>query len=104
MSDLNHQNFNPVQSNQQPDPVTIASAATIAPQTALTLVTGTVQLETITPPVSGYCELTLVFTDAAPGLFLTTGNILTAYQPVQNRPIKLFYNKPTNKWYVQAVA
>lgn len=103
MSDLNYQNMLPVQSNQQPDPVTIASSATIAPTTALSIITGTAQLETITPPVSGYCEITLVFTNGAPGLFLTSGNILTAYQPIQNRPVKLFYNKPTNKWYVMSV-
>lgn len=104
MSDLLHQNFEPVQSDKQPDPPTIASAATIAPVSAFTFVSGTVQVENITVPVTGYCELTLCFTNAAPGLFLTTGNLKTAYQPIQNRPFKIFYIKPEAKWYVQAVA
>lgn len=103
MSDLNFEDFSTIQSDKQPDPNTIASAATITPTTKLTKVTGTAQLETITPPSSGYAEITLVFTNAAPGLFLTTGNILTAYQPIQNRPIDLCYDKPTAKWYVKAV-
>lgn len=42
MSDLLHQNFETVQSDQQPFPPTIASAATIAPTTKLTFLTGTV--------------------------------------------------------------
>lgn len=103
MSDLLFQQLSTVQSNQQPNPPTIASAATIAPQTKMTFLTGTVQLATITPPVSGYCELTLVFTNASPGLFLTTGNIQIAYQPVQNRPIDLCYDPVSAKWWVKAV-
>lgn len=103
MSDLLFQNLSTVQSDKQPDPPTIASAATIAPVNAFTFVSGTVQVENITPPTTGYCELTLCFTNAAPGLFLTTGNLKTAYQPVQNRPFKIFYYKPEAKWYVQSV-
>ena len=103
MSDLLHQNFSTVQSNQQPKPVTIASAATVTPTTKLTFLTGTVQLENITPPTTGYVEITLCFTNAAPGLFLTTGNIQIAYQPIQNRPIDLCYDPVSAKWWVKAV-
>lgn len=103
MSDLNFQNFSTVQSDKQPLPPTMAAAATIAPTTKLTFLTGQTQVATITPPVTGYCELTLCFTDAAPGAFLTTGNIKTAYQPIQNRPIDLCYDKSSNKWWVKAV-
>lgn len=103
MSDLLFQNLSTVQSNQQPTPVTIASAATIAPTTKLTFLTGTTQLANIVPPVSGYCELTLCFTNAAPGAFLTTGNIKTAYQPIQDRPIDLCYDPVSAKWWVKAV-
>ena len=103
MSDLNFQDLSTVQSNQQPKPVTMASAATIAPTTKLTFLTGTVQVGTITPPTSGYCELTLCFTNAAPGLLLTTGNIQIAYQPIQNRPIDFCYDPVSAKWWVKAV-
>src|SRR5688572_25006525 len=103
MSDLLFQNFSTVQSNQQPKPVTLASAATIAPSTKLTFVTGTVTIATITPPVSGYHELTLCFTNAAPGVFLTSGNIQIAYQPIQNRPIDLCYDPASGKYWVKAV-
>jgi len=103
MSDLNYQNFNTAQSNMQPLPPTIASAATITPTTKLTFLTGTVQLATITPPTSGYCELTLCFTDANPGALLTTGNIKGAYTPIQNRPIDLCYDPLSAKWWAKAV-
>ena len=103
MSDEFFQEFSTVQSNQQQFPPTLASAAVIAPITKLTFLTGTTQLETITPPVTGYCEVTLCFTNAAPGAFLTSGNIKTAYQPIQNRPIDLCYDPSTGLWWVKAV-
>lgn len=103
MSDLLFQNLSTVQSNKQLTPPTIASAATIAPIHKFTFITGTVQVANITPPVTGYCELTLCFTNAAPGLFLTTGNLQIAYQPIQNRPIDVCYDPASNKWWVKAV-
>jgi len=103
MSDLNHQDFSTVQSEAQQKPITMASATTITPKTKLTFLTGTVQLQNITPPVTGYVEITLCFTNEAPGLFLTTGNIQIAYQPVQNRPIDLCYDPLSAKWWVKAV-
>lgn len=99
MSDLNFQNFSTVQSNQQPTPETIASAATITPKSLITLVTGTVQVENITPPVTGQHMLILIFTNAAPGTFLTTGNILNAVVPTQNLPTFLFYDPAQGKYY-----
>lgn len=104
MPDLYHQDLMPVQSDKQLYPPTIASAATIAPTTRMTFVTGTVQVATIVPPVSGYHELVLVFTAAAPGATLTTGNILTAYTPIQNRPVTLYYDPQSKKYYVMTVA
>ena len=103
MSDLEFQNFSTVQSNLQPKPVTMASATAISPTTKLTFLTGTVTIATITPPCSGYCELTLCFTNASPGVFLTNGNIQIAYQPVQNRPVDLCYDPVSAKWWVKAV-
>lgn len=103
MSDLLHQNFATVQSDKQPKPATIESAATIAPSTKFSFVTGTVTIATITPPTSGYCEITLCFITASPGVFLTTGNIQIAYQPIINRPIDLCYDPVGGKWWVKAV-
>lgn len=101
--DLLYQNLSTVQSDKQPLPPTIAAAATIAPTTKLTFLTGTTQVATITPPSTGYHELTLCFTDGSPGLFLTSGNLKTAYQPIQNRPIDLCYDPSSNKYWVKAV-
>jgi len=103
MSDLLSQQLSTVQSDKQPLPPTIASAATIAPTTKFTFITGTVTIATITPFVSGYHEITLCFTNGAPGVFLTSGNIQIAYQPIQNRPIDLCYDPSTAKWWVKAV-
>lgn len=91
------------QSKVQPYPNTIASAATVAPVHRLTFLTGTVQVATITPPLSGYHDLLLCFTDANPGALLTSGNIKTAYTPIQNRPFRLSYDPSSAKYWVQAV-
>ena len=103
MADLTFQQLSTAQSDKQPTPPTIAAAATIAPTTKLTFITGTTQVATVTPPTSGYCELTLCFTNGSPGLFLTTGNIQIAYQPIQNRPIDMCYDPTSKKWWVKAV-
>ncbi len=71
MSDLQHQNFDTVQSNLQPAPQTIASAATIAPTGFLTLLTGTTNISTITPPVTGVHMLAFISSGATP--FVTGG-------------------------------
>lgn len=103
MSDLNFQDLSTVQSNQQLKPVTLASAATIAPRTFLTFVTGTVQVATITPPVTGSHMLAFCFTDGAPGALLTTGNIKSAYTPIQNRLFFAVYDPSSNKYWVMSV-
>ncbi len=101
--DLVQGNFGVNQGGNNPPPPTIAAAATVAPTTALTFLTGTTQLATVTPPLSGYHQVVLCFTDANPGAFLTTGNIKTAYTPIQNRPITLHFDPQTAKYWVAAV-
>jgi hypothetical protein len=105
--DLTLANFGTAQSNKQPLPNTVASAAALVPVTKLTFVTGTVQVSDITPPsVDAYCEVTLCFTNVAPGAFLTNGAsfpIKTAYQPIQNRPIDLCWDPSSKFWWVKAV-
>lgn len=102
MSDLLFQNISTVQSNQQPAPNTVASTtAAIAVQTFMTLVSGTVNVGTITPPVSGQHMLALIFTNASPGQIVTTGNILVGSTTVtQNVPVLLLYNPNNAKYYV----
>jgi len=102
-SELNRYNMGFPQSEKNRLPNTIASAATVAPVHILTFLTGTVQLATITPPEPGYHQVILCFTDANPGAFVTTGNIKTAYTPIQNRPIILHYDPSTAKYWVNTV-
>lgn len=99
MADNVFQNFSTVQSSLQPAPVTIASAATIAPISFLTFLTGTVQLVTITPPVTGAHMLCLIFTNGSPGAFLTTGNIKSAITPAQNVPVFVVFDPVTNLYW-----
>ena len=99
MSDLNFQDLSTVQSNQQPKPVTLASAASIAPSTYLTMVSGTVAIATITPPVTGSVQLAFVFTTTTPTAFTTTGNIAAVSTPTQNTLVVGVYNPLTAKWY-----
>ena len=85
-------------------PNTLASAASVAPTSAFTLVTGTVQVATIVPPVRAAHLLVLVFTDNAPGALLTTGNIGVAVTPVKNTALILAYVPNLNKYYPCAVS
>ena len=99
--DLTYAQLEPVQGSQcAQNPPTIASAATIAPTTRLTFVTGTTQVATITPPITGYHELVLIFTNGAPGALLTTGNIKRAAAPAQNTPLVLRYDPSTALYWV----
>lgn len=104
MSDLNHQDFNVVQSNLQPLPVLITAAATIAPTTRFSTITGATPITTITPPVTGYHELVLMFDAATVNGLNTGGNINAAYTPVIGRPVVLYYDPRTALYYVGTVA
>lgn len=98
---LEFQNFSTVQSESQPKPNTIASAATITPIGFLTFVTGTTQVATITPPIPGGLTLiALVFTDANPGAFLNSGNIESTKDPAQNELVLLCWDPVSAQWYV----
>lgn len=99
MLDSDFQNLSTVQSSQQPKPVTLASAATIAPTTFLTTVTGTVPVTTITPPVTGQHMLALRFTNASPGVTGTTGNIGIASTTVLNKVLYMAYDPIAAKYY-----
>lgn len=107
MSDLLFQNFSTVQSDKNAQPNTIASAATISPVHKFTRITGTTPITKITPPVTGYCELTFIFTSAYATAFNTGGSgvgaINAAYTSVADRPVTLYYDPRTTLWYVMTV-
>lgn len=98
MADLNFQQFSTVQSDQQLQPNTLASAATLVPTGFLTYVTGTTVISTITPPVSGLVMIALVFTATTPVAMTTTGNIANAVEPTANVPCLLIYDNRARKW------
>lgn len=109
MADLNFQDLSTVQSEQQRGVRTIASAATIAPTTLLTLLSGTNDLATITPPVTGAHMLILTFTNANPGQIVETGNILiggadATWDPGVNESVLLVYNPDTASYAVLLLA
>ena len=99
MSDLEFQNLSSVQNNLQPKPVTIASAATVAPSTFLSFISGTVAIATVTVPVTGSHMLVFVFTTTTPVAFTTTGNIKLVSTPTQNVPVLLIYDPLGEKYY-----
>jgi hypothetical protein len=99
MPDLLFQNLSTVQSDKQPKPGTLASAATVVPTGFITMISGTVAIATITPPVSGAHMLCFIATAASPTAFATTGNVATAVAMVQFVPCFLVYNPATGKYY-----
>lgn len=103
-NDLLFQNISTVQSALQPKPVTLAAAATVAPSTFLTFVSGTTDVATITPPVTGCHMLALQFTDASPGDILTTGNILVGTTTVSQYTVVLVIYNPNAAKYIIASA
>ena len=101
MSDLNYQQLSTVQDLPMLYAATIASTTTIAPTTFLTFISGTTNIATITPPVTGTVMLAFVWTTTSPGQFLTTGNISVGSTTlVQNRLNLMVYDPPTLKWYM----
>lgn len=96
MSDINWQDISSVQTQQTS--TTIPAATTIAPKTFVTIVTGTTQIGTIVPPVSGDHMLVLIFPDAM-GAMATSGNIVVAADPGVNIPVFMVYNSKTGKYY-----
>lgn len=79
---------------------TIASAATIAPTTMVSFVSGTTAIATITAPApisTNGGRITIIPT----GIFTTTtaGNIALASTAVVNRALTFTYDPTTTKWY-----
>ena len=96
---LDFNNILTAQSELQPKPTTIASAATIAPTSFLTFISGTVALATITPPLLGAHMMCFIFTTATPTANGTGGNIKNAITPKQNSPTFMIWNPNEAKYY-----
>lgn len=98
MSDLLFQNLSTVQSNQQPKPVTMTAAATIAPSTFLTRLSGNTAVATITPPVTG-CHMLAIIPGTTTG-FTSTGNIVGGTTTVASRVYLFVYDPVAAKYYL----
>ncbi len=89
-------NLSPIQSNLQPGPRTLATAATITPDTYFTILTGNTQITRINPPVP--YQHVLAFQFAGTQGVGTGGNILTAKAGVNGEVMLLIYNPFTAKY------
>jgi len=91
------QQLSTVQNNLQPTPPTLTAAATIAPTTFITVLTGNTPVATITPPVTGQHMLCIV-----PGTttgFTTGGNIIGGTTTVSGRAYLLVFDPiPSFAW------
>lgn len=101
MPDLNFQDLSTVQSFNQPKPVTIVSATTVAPTTFLTYITATNAIATVTPPVTG--SHMLVFWPLAAFTMTTAGNINQVLTAVVNSPVLLFFDPALAKYRLAEV-
>lgn len=83
----------------------VASAATIAPKTDIALVSGTTDIETISPSFGGGFSgiLIIVPTDGDVDA-VTTGNIAVAVTMPEDRATVLVYCKSTGLWYPGAIS
>jgi energy-converting hydrogenase Eha subunit C len=95
--DLTSQQLSTVQNKAMLQPPTIASAATIAPTTFVTIVSGAAAIVNVTPPIDGAHMLVLIPT----GAFTMTaaGNLLTVMAAATvGQPVFLIFNPITGKY------
>lgn len=102
---LNFQQLSTVQNKAMQTPQTFTAAATIAPQTFLSFITGTTAVATITPPITGVHMLALVSTTSNWAGVVTTGNVIVASVTNSvnwlNRVSLFVYNPLNQKYYPQ---
>lgn len=91
MSDLEFQNFSTVQSMAQQPPVTLVAAATIAPRTFLTILSGTTAVANITPPVTG-CHMLAIVAGTTTAAYTTSGNITGVTTASTENPSLFIFN------------
>jgi len=101
--DLNAANFSVPQSILQPMPTTLASAATIAPTTLITIVSGAAAIVNITPPMEG--AHILIFLATGAWTMTAAGNIQTAVAAAAAGVVAIaVYNPATKKYSVGKLA
>jgi hypothetical protein len=104
------QNFSTAQSEQQPQPNSIVTAAVIAPSTFMTTLVGTTAIATITPPLPNQHMLAIMPLTTNFGGFLGTTNSgadgrniarasLTNSTTWGTRPSLFFYDPRTELYY-----
>jgi hypothetical protein len=96
LTESDWQQLSTVQGPTTPKPGTIVSAATIAPTTFLTILTGNTAVNTITPPVPFGHMIALQFAGVA-GV-TAAGNVLTAKASVVGEAMLLVYNPNIAKY------
>lgn len=90
------QQLSTVQGPASPQPVTVASAATIAPTTFLTVLTGNTAITAITPPLTQGHMIAIQFAGTAG---ITAGNnITTTKASVVGEVMLLVFNPVTQKY------
>lgn len=96
-NDLNFQNLSTVAGAQSPKPPTLASAATIAPTTFVTVVSGVAAIVNVTPPEDGWHMLVLIPSGA--WTMTAAGNLQTVMAAAAvGQPVFLIFNPNTGKY------
>lgn len=85
---------------------TLASAATINPKTDIVNLTGSTQVDTIVPPLSGGRNGSILYVIPKDGnlVFGTGGNILVGATVAQNRVCTLVYSEQNAKWSIGPIS
>lgn len=82
-------------------PQSITAAATIAPISGYSKVTGTTQIQTITPPISDKVHQLFITAGATNSFALTTGNITGGVTTSSTTvPTQLLYDPQQSKYIV----
>lgn len=101
--ELIFQQLSTVQGANDPKPVTITAAATIAPTGFLTRISGSTAITTISPPITGAHLLAFEVSSTQFAGFGTSGNI--AFASITNstvwagRLVLMIYNPLATKYY-----
>jgi hypothetical protein len=84
----------------------LASAASIAPKTDLVNLTGSTQVNTIVPPLSGGRNAGILIVIPKDGnlVFGTSGNILVGATVAQNRPCTFVYSEIYDRWSIGPIS
>lgn len=97
--ETNWQNYSTIQGPAQQKPITLASAATIAPLGFLTILTGNTAVVTITPPYPDRVHTLMIVFAGAAGV-TNAGNIGTTVASVAGQALCFVFNPLTAKYIV----